>query len=81
MIVVKINAGDHVIVLTPGNSIYTSGSFGKLGSGLLFTSAGIPSENGWLRANLSGCSHLLLVAKLDAHDIVGVSIHIVGGLL
>ena len=81
VVVVEINTCNVISILAESNGIDTSRSFWELGSAFLFASDGIPGEEDWAGANLSGYGHFALVAKLDAHDIICVSRIIVGFLL
>ena len=81
MVVVEINTSNQTSIHVESNGIDTSGSFGELGSSFLLASAGVPNEDDWDGANLSCGGHFTLIANLEAHDVVGVSILIVGSLL
>jgi len=80
MFVVEIGGGD-VTFSVDGDGVDATGALCDLDTEALLASAGVPSEDGWLGADLTRDSHLSLGAESDGHDVVGVMVLIVGDVL
>ena len=80
MLVVEIDSGNPAITVDCDGSD-TTGALGNLYSLLLLSSACVPGEDGGLGADLAGDSGLALGANTDAHNIIGVMLHVIGNVL
>lgn len=80
MLVVHIDGADPALSVN-GDGSDTTSALGDLDSLLLLACAGIPCEDGWLGAALTGDGSLALWADADAQDIIGVMILVVGDVL
>jgi len=81
MVVVKINASEHGVVLGPTDGLNTSGTLLEFKFVHLFTSDGVPNEDSGSGADLTGDSHLSVGAQINRGDIVVMTIFIVTSLL
>ena len=80
MFVVEIGGGDETFSVD-GDGIDATGALRDLDTERLLTSAGVPSEDGWLGADLTGDSPFSLGAESDGHDVVSVMFLIVSDVL
>ena len=80
MFVVEISGSD-VTLTVDGDSVDATSALCDLDTEALLASAGVPSEDGWLGANLTRDSHPSLGAESDGHDVIGVMVLIVGDVL
>ena len=80
MLVVEID-GSNPAITVDCDSSDTTGALGDLDSLLLLSGACVPGEDGRLGADLTGNSGLALRADTDAHNIIGVMLHVIGNVL